>query len=374
MSNSKSIYIKDIAENQQIDSLFLVSQMRLAETKAGKPFLTLTLMDNSGEIVGRVWDNAKQYSEICQPGNVIQLCGQSQSYKSVLQLNVCSAQLVDPSSYDLADYMPSTPYDVDAMENELLARLHALDDIHIKKLLMSFVEDTDLWTAFKAAPAAKMMHHAYIGGLLEHTLGLLRLADSITVQYPTINKSLLFAGVFLHDFGKVKEFTFEAPPINYSDYGRLVGHMVITIELLHDKISQIEDFPEHTAMMIKHLVLSHHGRHEFGSSVLPMIREAFVLHLIDDLDAKMNFLDKLGSKQDSDDYQWSDFQRSFERFLYVRGDSSALDQANQNPVRQDSSLQGFGTPQPPQASGRSRKTVENKPEIDNSKQPSLWEV
>lgn len=371
MTNSKTIYIKDIAENQQIDGLFLVSDMRLAETKAGKPFLTLTLIDKSGDITGRVWDNAERYSEVCQPGKVIRIAAQSQSYKSVLQLNISSAQLADSASYELADFLPASPYDVNSMEKELVDMLNCLDDEHIKKLLLSFVEDTALWNAFKAAPAAKLMHHAYIGGLLEHTLGILRLAESMSSHYPSLNKSLLFAGVFLHDFGKIKEFTFETPPFNYSDYGRLVGHMVITIELLHDKISQIQGFPEQTAMMIKHLVLSHHGRYEFGSSVLPMTREAFVLHLIDDLDAKMNFLDKLGSKQDGDDYQWSDYQRTFERFLYVRGSAEVMDEPDQYPKNQIAEGLGLNTQQ-----NREHKPAkaQSKPELDGTKQPSLWEL
>jgi len=366
MSNPKTIYIKDITENQQIDSLFLVKDMRLAETKSGNAFLTLNLMDNSGEIVGRVWNNAQRYAEVCQPGNVVRLSGQCESYRSVLQLNISSATVLDPSSYSLADFMPASPYDVKAMENELLAKIDSLEDVYIKQLLQAFVDDPALWQLFKMAPAAKSMHHAYIGGLLEHTLGLLRLAESVASHYPAINRSLLFAGVFLHDYGKIKEFSFERPPVNYSDYGRLVGHMVITIELLHDKINQIQGFPEQTAMMIKHLVLSHHGRYEFGSAVLPMIREAFVLHLIDDLDAKMNFLDRLSSRQEGDDYQWTDYQRTLERFLYVHGPS---DEFTDSDTGADSSSPD-GTSQ---QSVRKTQSSADASESETSRQIPLWE-
>lgn len=320
MAALKTIYIKDISDNQAVDGLFLVRDMRLAETKAGKPFLTLELIDNSGEIVGRVWDDAKRLSEICTAGSVIRVGGQSQLYKSTLQLNISAVQAVGAEEYELIDFLPASPHDIGTMENELLSILRSLEDPYIRKLLLSFVDDSTLWGAFKTAPAAKLMHHAYIGGLLEHTLGIMRMAVSVASHYPSVNKSLLVAGVLLHDFGKVREFSFETPPFNYTDYGRLVGHMVITIELLQEKVSSIKDFPQQTAMLIKHLVLSHHGRYEYGSAVLPMTREALVLHLIDDLDAKMNYLDKLSAHSDDDSYQWTDYQRPLERFMYVHND------------------------------------------------------
>ena len=163
------------------------------------------------------------------------------------------------------------------------------------------------------------MHHAYIGGLLEHSLGICRLADRVCALYPTIDRSLLIAGSILHDLGKVREFSFAVPPFDYSDQGRLLGHMVISLEILQEKLATLRDFPERTAMMIKHLVISHHGRYEFGSPALPMIREAFVLNFIDDLDAKMNYLDRLSRQAVPAEYQWTEYQRTMERFLFVTG-------------------------------------------------------
>ena len=319
MSYTKQLFVQKIKENQQVKDGFLVKDMRLGETKNGKPYLSLVLMDNSGEIDCRVWDNAPQIAEICQPGKVVMILAQSQQYKGIVQLKVVNAEEVDQKTIDLADFLPSTPGDINVMSQELIHYVENVKDEFIKKLLMSFVEDSDLWEAFKKAPAAKNMHHAYIGGLLEHTLAICRLVRLTSNLYPAINPSLLLAGAFLHDFGKIKEFSFETLPFNYTDQGRLIGHMVITLEMVQNKIDSINEFPEETAILIKHLVLSHHGRHEYGSPAVPMIREAFALSFLDDFDAKMNYLDRLSMNNEGPEYQWTDYQRTLERFLFVPG-------------------------------------------------------
>ena len=319
MTLEKELFAVDIQDNQEVRTLFLVKAMRLAETKAGKPFLTLELMDRTGELVARVWDDAERLASRCAAGAVVRVSGQAQLYKGALQLKITSLDQVEAEGPDWALFLPTTPYDIEAMAEEVIGLIKGLPDKEIRRLLLAVVKDQPLWQAFTTAPAAKTMHHAYIGGLLEHSLGICRLADRVTALYPALDRSLLMAGAILHDLGKIREFSFSVPPFDYSDQGRLLGHMVISLEIIQAKLAGLKEFPERTAMMLKHLVMSHHGRHEFGSPVLPMTREAFVLNLIDDLDAKMNYLDRLSRPVSPDNYQWTEYQRTMERFLFVTG-------------------------------------------------------
>jgi 3'-5' exoribonuclease len=163
------------------------------------------------------------------------------------------------------------------------------------------------------------MHHAYLGGLLEHTLAVAKLAAMLADFYPALDRDLLMTGALLHDIGKTRELAFDAFPFDYTDRGRLVGHLVLGVEMIQDRVKTIPGFPEELATRLQHLILSHHGRYEFGSPALPMISEAFVLNFLDDLDAKLNFLGRLEEQATTPGYQWTDFQRTLERFLYVRG-------------------------------------------------------
>lgn len=319
MPFEKDLFVSDIQDAQDVNSLFLVKTMRLAETKVGKPFLALELMDRTGDLVGRVWDDAERLALLCPAGSVVRVNGQAQVYKGALQLKVTAIENVSADGVDWSLYLPATSCDIEAMADEIIVLVKGLPDKEIQRLLMTVVKDDALWKAFKTAPAAKSMHHAYIGGLLEHTLGICRLVNQVCILYPTIDRSLLMAGAILHDLGKVREFSFAVPPFDYSDQGRLLGHMVISLEIIQEKIATLSDFSERTAMMIKHLVISHHGRYEFGSPALPMIREAFVLNFIDDLDAKMNYLDRLSRQAVPEKYQWTEYQRNMERFLFVTG-------------------------------------------------------
>jgi 3'-5' exoribonuclease len=311
--------IKDIADNQAVEDVFLVKDVSRNETRNGKPFLALNVIDSSGEISGRVWEKADSYLEECQPGTTILLRGQAQSYKGVLQLRVDHLEKHEIPADELGRFIPTTKGDIKSMAAELISIAKSITNADLRDLTLSFLQDGKISNLFKKAPAAKHMHHACLGGLLEHTLGVSRLADAVASLYPTVDRSLLLAGAILHDLGKLVEFNYESFPYDYSDRGRLVGHMVLGIEMIQEKISGQPDFPEETGNRLKHLILAHHGRHEFGSPVLPMMLEAFVLHFIDDLDAKVDYITGLARKADDPGYQWSEYQRNLERFLYVRG-------------------------------------------------------
>lgn len=319
----KNCSVKEIRENQQVAGRFMVREMARAETRTGKPYLNLTLMDASGEISGRVWENADQLMEQCPAGAIVAITGLAQSYKNILQLRIDSIERVSAGEADLSLFVPSTRANIKLMAQELIRLAASVENPFLKELLMSLFGERRLMTALKKAPAAKNMHHAYLGGLLEHTLAVTRLADQVCGLYPGLDRSLLLAGALLHDLGKLKEFDFSSFPFEYTDHGRLVGHMVLAIEMIQDKISRIPAFPQELAAQLKHLILSHHGRHEFGSPSLPMMREAFVLNFLDDLDAKINYLDRLSSQCRSEGYQWTEYQRNLERFLFVRGHAAA---------------------------------------------------
>ena len=333
----KNIQTKEITDGQAIHDLFLVREMSRGETKAGKPYLSLVLMDASGEISCRVWENAEQLMGECPAGAVVLVSGQAQAYKGILQLRIDSLSRVAESEVDLALFVPSTKGNVSEMAKELVKLVGSVENPFLKELLLSMFGERPLMAGMKKAPAAKAMHHAYVGGLLEHTLAVARLAESICTLYPTLDRSLLITGALLHDIGKLKEFSFDSFPFEYSDRGRLVGHMVLGIEMIQEKINGISGFPEELGDRLKHLILSHHGRYEFGSPSLPMMQEAFALNFLDDLDAKINYLDRLAGQVKGEGYQWTEFQRNLERFLFVQGpraeDGSApLDQGQDNGV------------------------------------------
>jgi 3'-5' exoribonuclease len=330
------LMIKDILDNQTVDGVFLVREVNRGETKNGKPFLALTIMDGSGDIACRVWEDADRYLESCPTGATIRIKAQAQAYRGVLQLRIDHLEKCDVSPAEMGALIPATSGDITAMAAELLRLAKSIDNTHLRELVLAFLNDRETFALFKKAPAAKFMHHACLGGLLEHTLGVARAADKVSGLYPAVDRSLLLTGAILHDIGKLIEFNYEVFPYDYSDRGRLVGHMVLAIEMIQEKIAASPGFPAETATHVKHLILAHHGRHEFGSPSLPMMLEAFVLNFIDDLDAKVNYITGLGQKLDGEGYQWTDYQRNLERFLYVRGTAAGRnDRADQTHLEVD---------------------------------------
>ena len=328
----KKVFVKDIQENEAIDDLFLVKEASRAETRGGKPYLIVTVMDRTGEIGGRLWENADRYLPVCEVGNVVQLIGQAQTYKGTLQLKIESIKSLEKdknSEWRKGDFLPVTAGDIPAMAREIVTFARGVAEPNLRALLLKFFRNKEFFEAFQQAPAAKRMHHAYYGGLLEHTLAVVRVADTMARLYPAIDRSLLIAGALLHDIGKTEEFSYDRYPFDYTDKGRLVGHLVLGAEMMLARIAEVDGFPADLTTRLQHLILSHHGRHEFGSPCLPMTLEAFVLNFIDDIDAKINYLQRLGGQTEEPGYRWTDFQRTLDRFLYVRRgpDAGAEDQA-----------------------------------------------
>lgn len=317
-SYDKTVFIADIREGQQVQDLFLVSRKILAETKSGKPYLALTLMDRSGEIEARIWDDAPRYDSMAQIGRIVAVEAQAKAFREQLQLNITTLQAVAEGAVPLDSFIPASRRSVPEMKAELRKLIGTIDNPALRSLLEAIFQG-DFLKQFCLAPAAKMMHHAYLGGLLEHTLSVTGLALRICRHYPVLDRDLLTAGALLHDIGKVREFSFATVPFDYTDSGRLIGHLVLGCEMVRGQAESIPGLSPERLDQLLHLILSHHGRHEFGSPCLPMTVEAIMLHHLDDMDAKVNFIDRLSEQVEPGRQQWSDFQRPLDRFLLLRG-------------------------------------------------------
>jgi len=311
----KNIYIKDIQAGDKICESFLVTEKNLAFSKKGAPYINLRLKDKTGEIEGRIWDNAMEWDRLFQRGDIIYVQGRVASFKNILQFSLFEIRKVDDDKIDLPDYFPAAKDDPDKMFDDLMAFVEQIRTPCLKELLNSFFQDETIKTLFKKAPAAKSMHHAYIGGLLEHTLSVTRLLALMAEHFKDINRDILITGGILHDIGKVYELSHQMM-IDYTDQGRLIGHIVIGLEMLDTKIIQIRDFPVQLAMELRHVLLSHHGVLEYGSPKRPKTLESLLVYYVDDLDAKVNAFKKFIDDSPDNGSGWTPFHRLFERFLY----------------------------------------------------------
>lgn len=315
----KNITIESLKEGEKFQAPFLVKSVRKGETRAGKPYLVLTVQDSTGELSGPVWDDVDNVLSICTVGSVVRFSGSVQSYRDKLQLKLDSFARVAEGSVDLGQFLPATPGDRSAMAREIKDLVETIGSKMMRKLLRQFFSKGEIWDSFQIAPAAKGVHHAYIGGLMEHTLSVVKAADLLGSHYPGVDRSLLLAGAFLHDIGKVRELNMNGGVVEYTDIGRLKGHLVIGSEMIGDAAGRIEGFPEELLLQLQHLVLSHHGRQEFGSPTVPMTVESFLLSMVDDLDAKMNIMEQLRRKMKTEEPEWTEYQRILERYLLLGG-------------------------------------------------------
>jgi 3'-5' exoribonuclease len=308
-------YIEEIKPNQEITTQFVVAERELRTARNGAPFLTLKLADKTGEIVGRMWDRAEETAELVKRKDVVLVKGRSELFRDELQLQVQEITPVPAGGFDPSDFLPATPADTEALFEQLKKLLSGIGSRPLHQLCSLILADRDLMARFKLAPAAKAMHHAYLGGLLEHTVSVMGLIVRICEHYPELDRDLLLVGGLLHDIGKIEEFVYDIR-IDYSDEGRLVGHLVLGVRILDEKIRGVRNFPADKAILLKHLILSHHGEAEFGAVRLPMNREAFALHLVDDLDAKMNYLGRILSDSGAGGESWTKYQSLFERHFF----------------------------------------------------------
>jgi 3'-5' exoribonuclease len=271
-------------ENQTTTGFFCVAQKSVRSKKDGAPYLALTLADSSGQIECRMWDPG-DVGEFAQ-GDVVKIRGQVSRYQDRLQITIDKLRKAGAGEYSPADFVPATERDVETMWAELQKWVATMEDGDLQRLAQAFLDDAGIAAALREAPAAKALHHAWIGGLLEHILSLMGVADAVVGKYPGANRDLLLTGVLLHDIGKLKELRW-GTSFEYTLPGQLLGHITMGIGMVEEKIAALGSFPEEKRVLVEHLILSHHGRYEFGSPKLPMIPEAILLHYLDDMDAKM---------------------------------------------------------------------------------------
>jgi 3'-5' exoribonuclease len=282
----KTAYVTDLTPDTTITSFFLVCEKELRATREGKPFLRLELSDRSGTIEARLWDNVDTFATLFDRDDIVKVQARVESYKNRVQLAIDRLRRAEPGEVDLSDYFAHTAEDIEQLYLRLRENVAAIKNPWLNRLVSGVVDDPAISPRLKRAPAAKMMHHAFIGGLLEHIVSLCDLCRLAAQHYPELDLDLLLTGAILHDIGKLDELCYERA-IHYTNDGQLLGHIILGLEEVTGRMNAIEEFPSDYKTLVKHLLISHHGQYEFGSPKLPMFREALVLHYLDDLDSKM---------------------------------------------------------------------------------------
>ena len=353
-TRQKTIYVDQIKERERIESIFLVRDKITAMAKNGKPYMTLKLMDRTGEVEGRIWDRVDEFSRQFDKDDFILINAKASVYMGKMQVVIQDLKKVDENLVDLSDFLPVSKRSQADMRHELDQILDSLTDRYIAALLRSFFDDPEFFALYSKAPAAKAMHHVFLGGLLEHSLAVVGLAVDVAARYPQVNRDLLICGALLHDIGKVAELSYRRS-FDYTDEGKLLGHIVIGVQMVEDHVRQIDGFPAELSMLIKHLLLSHHGQYDFGSPKRPKFLEAVILNFIDDLDSKINGVQTHIDKEPDREGNWTNYHRLYDRYFY-KGATTAQQTTQTKPAEP-----AFVPPQPEVKPQREKRQKFNKP-------------
>ena len=315
--------VNQLVPAERVDQVFLISQPQLRTTSRGDFYIAAFLSDSTGKLNGRMWQASETIFNALPDGGFVHVRGRTEMYQNSMQLVIESLRPVQPEDVEMEEFLPKTEKDVEQMFNRTTEILQQIKDPHLAQLCEEFLKDEKLMKLFRSAPAAITLHHAYLGGLLEHTLSVLELGCRILPQYPQLDADLVMAGLFLHDIGKTTELEYDTA-FTYSDQGRLIGHLVKGTLLIQEKIQIInasaeEPFPEKLADCLEHIIVSHHGTREFGCPVVPAMPEAFAVHYIDDLDSKIALTLSLIDK-DPGNGDWTGYIRALETPLFKRGE------------------------------------------------------
>ena len=312
----KDFYICDCIrqENKVITSTFVVVAKQIKPKKTGEPYLALTLGDRSGQLEAKMWDNVEEVLEAFEQDDFLKIKGLINKYKQRFQLTIHKLRKLGETEIDFSDYLPKTTKDIDELWQTLTNFVAGIENPYLKALVQAFMADPEIASAYRNAPAAKTLHHAYIGGLLDHVVSLFRSCDLLCRNYPQVNRDLLLTGAFFHDIGKIHELTYNRS-FTYSTKGQLLGHMMIELEMLQSKLAALPGFPDELKTMIEHMIISHHGEYEFGSPKLPMFPEAVMLHYLDDLDSKMEAMRAQFERDATLESAWTSYNPSLGRPL-----------------------------------------------------------
>jgi 3'-5' exoribonuclease len=322
----KQCLVAGLQPDQNITSHFLVCEKEIRATREGKSYLRLELGDATGRVEARMWDGFEQSAATFGRDDFVKVQARVENYRNKLQLSIEKIRRADETEVDPADFFPHTREDVEKLYGKLLEIVSLVGNPWLRQLLESVVLDPEIVPRLKRAPAAKVMHHAYFGGLLEHVISLCELCQVVLAHYPEADPDLLLTGAVLHDLGKLEELSYERS-LGYTDDGQLLGHILIEYELLSKKIDAIEGFPHTLKVLLQHMLIAHHGQYEFGSPKLPMFREALMLHYLDDLDSKMAAV-RSALESDKGEGNWTAYNSSLDRRI-LRADlfRSEVDQA-----------------------------------------------
>jgi 3'-5' exoribonuclease len=340
----KQAFVSALLADQSITSYFLVCEKEIRATREGKSYLRLELGDRTGTIEARMWDGFESDAASFQRDDFVKVQARVESYRNKLQVAIDKIRRAEEHEVDATDFFAHTSEDVDELYAKLVAFVALVKNPCLRRLLENVVTDPAIVPRLKRAPAAKVMHHAYLGGLLEHVVSLCGLCSVVLTHYPEADPDLLLTGAVLHDIGKLQELSYDRS-LGYTDEGQLLGHILIEYEFVAKKIDAIEEFPPDLKTLVLHMLVSHHGRYEFGSPKLPMFREALMLHYLDDLDSKMAAV-RAVLDSDKGEGNWTAFSGALERrFLRVDLFRREQESAAKNALSPPPSLKGLGVKQ-----------------------------
>jgi len=313
-------YVNQLGERENIDQVFLVADKQLRANRNGNLYLQLRLTDKTGSLTGMLWNASDSTFNSVETGNYLRVAGTTQIYNGQLQMIVTRIEPTDPRQIDEQDFVTVSTEEIDRLAQRLAEMLRAVRNVHLRNLAECFLADEHFMGKFTTAPAGIKNHHAYRGGLLAHVVSLMEVCRVVAPLYPELDGDLLLLGAFLHDAGKIDELTYDRE-FGYSDEGQLIGHVVMIISTVEDKVAESErlsqdKFPVELLLRLKHLIISHHGEYEFGSPKLPMTLEAIALHLLDNLDAKLYSVAQILKEDVGSDSNWTSFNQSLGRKFF----------------------------------------------------------
>ena len=314
--SSDRIWVRDLSADTEIDESFAVVSVDVRQRRGGGPYLAARIGDRTGEVTALVWQNVDRLREIMEPGTVVAVKGQVQRYNQQLQVIVRKAEAIPDSSVDDDIYVRSSSVNPEELWAQLMQLIEEVGDEHLRQLLFRIFSDPEVERRFRIAPAARSMHHAFRSGLLEHTISVTNVARTISGHYG-IDRDMVVAGCLLHDLGKIWELEIGST-IEYTDDGRLIGHLSMETIFVERAISELEEFPAETRRQLLHILLSHHGEFAYGSPRRPKTPEALLVHMIVNLDSKMAGILEAIAAGGADDGAWTPYSRILERHIYRR--------------------------------------------------------
>ncbi len=313
-------FANELSDGESIDQVFIASQKQLRPNRQGNLYIQVRLSDRSGSITGMLWNANEKLNELFDNGDFVNVKGKAQFYNNAMQIIIQRIDRVEPESVDTGDFETLGRTDIESMLTQLGEHLRAIKNYHLRNLAECFLIDEEFMDQFQRAPAGIKNHHAYNGGLLQHTLSIIEMAQFVAPRYEKMDGDILVMGAFVHDIGKIQELSYERD-LAYSDSGQLLGHLQLGNDILAKKIIEAEKlsgepFPENLAVALKHIILSHHGRYEFGSPKLPMTIEAMAIHYIDTLDSQVNSALQIIAEDINSDSAWTTYQPTMDRKIF----------------------------------------------------------